>query len=210
MTHLLPGGGVPRVHGARSPVPPRLPLFATPRSVRHLATVAAGAYPLSRPPNAWSPGVPAPLGPCYRLVTSGTPLGWRGGCRAAGLVPGWVRHYCLGGCRALYVCAQCSRQVSGVGAGAEFCVIPVPPLPPRVFRAACCRSFRQGVPYPSPLVRHCMRSVHSAGLVRLPLWYSPRAFCLCVRSRSRGVRALPPSPGGCGARTWGGSDAGRR
>ena len=32
-THLLPGGGVPRVHRARSPVPPQLPLFATPRSV---------------------------------------------------------------------------------------------------------------------------------------------------------------------------------
>ena len=27
-THLLPGGGVPRVHRARSPVPPRLPRFA--------------------------------------------------------------------------------------------------------------------------------------------------------------------------------------
>ena len=32
-THLLPGGGVPRVHRAQSPVPPRLPRFATPRSV---------------------------------------------------------------------------------------------------------------------------------------------------------------------------------
>ena len=32
-THLLPGGGVPRVHRARSPVLPRLPRFATPRSV---------------------------------------------------------------------------------------------------------------------------------------------------------------------------------
>ena len=33
--HLPPGGGVPRVHTARSPVPPRLSLFATPRSVHH-------------------------------------------------------------------------------------------------------------------------------------------------------------------------------
>ena len=31
-THLLPGGGVPRVHRARSPVLPRRPRFATPRS----------------------------------------------------------------------------------------------------------------------------------------------------------------------------------
>ena len=81
-THLLPGGGVPRVHRARSPVLPRRPRFATPRSVHQFAAVAAGAYPLRRPPNAWSPMAPAPPGPCYWLVASGTPLGWRGGCLA--------------------------------------------------------------------------------------------------------------------------------
>ena len=81
-THLLPGCGVPRVHRARSPVPPWLPGFATPQSVHQLAAVAAGAYPPRRPPNAWSPGAPAPPGPCYWLVASGTPLGWRGGCLA--------------------------------------------------------------------------------------------------------------------------------
>ena len=54
-THLLPGGEVPRVHRAWSPVPPRLPQFATPWSVHQFAAVAAGAYPLRRPPNAWSP-----------------------------------------------------------------------------------------------------------------------------------------------------------
>ena len=37
-----------------------------------------------------------------------------------------------------------------------------------------------------------MRSLRSAGSVRLPCWYSPRAFCVCVHSRSRGVRAPPP------------------
>ena len=81
-THLLPGGGVPRVHRARIPVLPRLPRFATPRSVHQFAAVAAGAYPLRHPPNAWSPGAPVPPGPCYWLVASGTPLGWRGGCLA--------------------------------------------------------------------------------------------------------------------------------
>ena len=111
MTHILPGGGVPRVHGARSPVLPRLPLFATPRSVHHLATVAAGAYPLRRPPDAWWPRVPAPPGPCYWLVASWTPLGWRGGCLAAMLVHGSVRHYCFGECSALFVCARRSQQV---------------------------------------------------------------------------------------------------
>ena len=68
-------GGVPRVHRARSPVPPRLPRFANPRSVHQFAAVAAGAYPPRCPPNAWSPGAPAPPGPCYWLVASGTPLG---------------------------------------------------------------------------------------------------------------------------------------
>ena len=81
-THLLPGRGVPRVHRARSPVLPQLPRFATPRSVHQFAAVAAGAYPLRRPPNAWLPGAPAPPVPCYWLVASGTPLGWRGGCLA--------------------------------------------------------------------------------------------------------------------------------
>ena len=127
MTHLLPGGGVPRVHGARSPVPPRLPLFATPWSVCHFATVGAGAYLLRRPPNALSPGVPAPPGPCYWLVASGTPLGWRGGCLAVQLVRDAVCHYGLGRCRALVACALCWRQVWGLGAGAGSRVSPVPP-----------------------------------------------------------------------------------
>ena len=75
MTHLLSGGEVPGVHGARSPVPPRPPLFATPLSVGHLATVAAGAYPLHGPSNTWSPRVPGLPGPCYWLVAIGTPPG---------------------------------------------------------------------------------------------------------------------------------------
>ena len=38
MTHLLPAGGVPWVHGARSSVPPRLTNVATPRLVCYSAT----------------------------------------------------------------------------------------------------------------------------------------------------------------------------
>ena len=210
MTHLLPGGGVPRVHGARSPVPSRLPHFATPRSVRHLATVVAGAYPLRRPPDAWSPGLPAPPGPCYWLVASGSPMGWRGGCLAAGLVRSTVCYYCLGGCSTLVVCARRSRQVWGVGAGAGSRFSPWAPPCPRVPRGACCGLSRPGVPSLRLPVRHSMRSVRSAGSVRLPFGSAPRVCCVCVRSCSRGVRAPPPPPGRCGARTTRGSGAGRR
>ena len=183
MTHLLPGSGVPRVHRARSPVPPRLPHFATPRSVHQFAAVAAGAYPLRRPPNAWPPGAPALPGPCYWLVASGTALG---------LGRGAVRHYCQGGCSALVVCAQHSRPVWGARAGTWSCVFPVYPFPPHASCAVCGGPSCPGVPYPRSLVRHSMRSVRSAGSVRLPFWYFPRVLCVCVRSRSRGVRSIPP------------------
>ena len=191
-THLLPGGRVPRVHRARSPVPPRLPLFVTPRSVRPFAAVAAGAYPPRRPPNAWSPGAPALPGPCYWLVASGTPLGWRGGCLALMLVRGALRHYCLGRCSALVVCARRSRPVRGGWGRCRACVFPVSPCPPRVSCAVCGGSSCLGVPYPRSLVRHSMRSVRSEGSVRLPFRFSPRVLCVCVRSRSRGIRTPPP------------------
>ena len=203
MTHLLPGGGVPRVHGARSPVPPWLPHFATPRSVHHLAAVAAGAYPPCRLPNAWSPGALALPGPRYWLIPSGTP---NGGCLAVGPVRGTVRHYRLGGCSALVVCARRSRPVRGAGCR----VFPVSPFPPRVSCAVCGLPSPPDVCYPRSLVRHSIQSVRSAGSVLLPFWYSPRVLCVCVPSRSRGVHAAPlPSPGWCGARTSRGPAAGR-
>ena len=169
-THLTPGGGVPRVHRARSPVPPRLPRFAISRSVHQFADVAAGAYPPRRPPNEWSPGEPAPPRPCYWLVASETPLGWRGGCLTQGLGHGAVRHYCLGGCSAPSVCARRSRPVRGARAGTRCCVSRVSPIPPRVSCAACGEPCRPGVPYPRSPVRHSTRSVRSASSVRLPLW----------------------------------------
>ena len=108
-----------------------------------------------------------------------------------GLVRGAVGHYCLGRCSALVLCVQRSRPVGGVGAGAGFRVLPVSPFPPRISRAVCGGPSRPGVPYPRSLVRHSMRSVHSAGSVRLPFWYSPLVFCVCARSRSRSVGPLP-------------------
>ena len=191
-THLLPGGGVPRVHRAWSPVPPRLPLFATPRSVRPFAAVAAGAYPPCRPPNAWSPGVPALPGPCYWLVASGTPVGCRGACLALGWCVVLCATTALAGAVPWSCVCGARGRFGGVGAGAGCCVFPVSPCPPRVSYAVCGGPSRLGVPYPRSLVRHSMRSVRSAGSVRMPSRFSPRVLCVCVRSRSRGVRAPPP------------------
>ena len=90
------------------------------------------------------------------------------------------------------MCAQRSRPVLGIRAGTWCCVSPVSLFPPRVSRAACGRPSHPGVPYPRSLVRHSTRSVPSACSVRLPFWLSPRALCVCVRSRSRGVRSPLP------------------
>ena len=65
--------------------------------------------------------------------------------------------------------------------------LPAPRVPRCVWRAV-----PSGCPYPCSQVRHFTRSVRSASSVRLPFWYSPRALCVCVRLRSRGVRPPPP------------------
>ena len=197
MTHLLPGGGVPRVYRARSPVPPRLPLFATPRSVHRLAAVAAGAYPPRRPPDVWSPGAPAPPGPCYWLVASGTPVGWRGGLLALGLVRVAVRHYCLGGCSALVVCARRSRPVLG---GSGRCLVSCPPrLPvpaPRV-PGSVWRAVLSGCPLPS-LAGTPFHAVWAfRGLGRVALLVFPACpLCVCALPLLRRPRSPPPPPAG--------------
>ena len=98
----------------------------------------------------------------------------------AGAVPG----LCVRGARGRFW---------GARAGTWCCVSPLSPFPPRVSRAVFGGPSCPGVPYPRLLVRHSTRSVRSASSVRLPLWYSPRALCVFVRSRSRGVR-FPPAP----------------
>ena len=91
-------------------------------------------------------------------------------------------------------CVRGARgRVGGVGAGAGFCVFPVSPFLPCVSRAVCGGPSRPGVPYPRSLIRHSMRSVRSAGSVRLPFWSSPRVLGVCAQSRSGGVRAQPPT-----------------
>ena len=209
MTHLLPGGRVPRVHRAPSTVPPRLPHFATPRSVHHLAAVTAGADLPRRPPNAWSPGVLAPPGPCYWLVASGTPLGWRGGCLAVGLLRGAVRHYCLGGCSALVVCARRSQPVrGGWGRCRVFCLPRFSLAAPRFLRCVwravpsrCALSSLAGTPF------HAVGAFRGLGPVALLVF---PACTLCVFACALAASApTHPSPGWCGARTSRGGAAGR-
>ena len=191
--HLLPGGGVPRVHRARSPVPLRLPPFATPRSVRQFAAVAAGAYPMDRPPYAWSPGVPALPGPCYWLVASGTPVGWRGGYLALGLVRGAMRHYCLGRCSALVVCVRRSRTVRGGWGRCRVLCLPCFPLPaPRFLRcvwqavlSGCPLSSLAGTPF------HAVCAFRWLGPVAL-LVFPACPLCVCAPALSR--RPHPPPP----------------
>ena len=180
------------MYGARSPVPPRLRHFATPWSVRSLATVVAGAFPLRCPPDARSPGLPAPPGPCYWLVASGTPMGWRRGCLAAGLVRSTVCYYCLGGCSALILCARRSWQVWEVWSDAGSLFSPRAAPLPRIPRGACGGLSSPGVPSLHPLVRHSMRSVNSAGSVWLPFWSAPRVRWEWVCSCPSGIRASPP------------------
>ena len=192
MTHHLPRGGVPWVQGAPSPVSPLLLHFATSRSVHHLATMLAGAYPPSCLPNAWTPRLPPPPGPCYWLVASGTPTGWRGGCLVAGLVSSTVCYYCLGGSSALVVCARRSREVQGVGAGAGPRVSPLsPPFSPALFAVRVAgRPFRVPLPLACQYAIPCglcvprARSGCHSGPRRVPVG------CVCV-SASDGFRAPP-------------------
>ena len=115
-----------------------------------------------------------------------------------GLVRGAVRHYCLGGCSALVLCARRPRPVQGAGAGAGCRVFPVSAFPPRVSCAVCGGPPCPAVPYPRSLVRHSMRSLRSAGSVRLPFWYSLRVPCVCVCTCT--LAAPPPPPLGGVAR----------
>ena len=212
MTHLLHGGGVPRVHRAPSPVSPWLPDFATPRSVHHLAAVAVGAYPPHQPANAWSPGVPAPPGPCYVLclprfplpaprflrcvwpaVPSGCPLSSLAGtpfhafCAFRGLGPVALSGFP----RVSFVCL-CARALAASAP---------PPLPGLVWRAHLKRSRCWGLVGPFDAVRApprvLPRSLAPFGL--LWGWGGPvPATALCVLLRAGFARCVSGTrvPGG--------------
>ena len=123
------------------PCPSLLPHIATPRSVRRLATVVAGVYPLGRPSDAWLPGLPAPLGPWYWLVASHTPMGWHGGCVAAR----WCVALCATTALPGAVPWSCVRGARGRSGGSEpvlvlsFPLGLLPSLASLAVRVARCR-----------------------------------------------------------------------
>ena len=207
MTHLLPGGRVPGVHRARSPVPPRLPHFASPRSVHHLAVVAAGDYQPRCSPYAWSIGVPAPPGPCYCLSPMGHP--W------AGAEAAWPRGWCVAPCATTalagalplsYVRPARGRFRRGWGRCRVLC-LPRFPLPAPRFLRCVWRAVPSGCPSSSLAGTPFHAVCALGGLGPVALLVLPGVLCVCVPSRSRGVHP-PPSPGWFGARTSRGPGAG--
>ena len=124
-------------------------------------------------------------------------MGWRRGCLAAGLVRISVRHYCLGGCSALFVCAGRSRQVRQGGAVPVLLALPLWVSPfPRGPSGACCGLCCLGNAFRRLLVRHSMQSMDSANSVRLPFRSALPARCLCLRSCPQGVRNPPSGQSG--------------
>ena len=103
-----------------------------------------------------------------------------------------MRHYCLGGCSAPSVCARRSRQVWGTRAGTWCSVSPVSPFPALGVPRCVWRAVLSGCPFPSlagtPF--HAVCAFRELGLVALLV--VPRALCVFVRSRSRGVPSPPP------------------
>ena len=186
-THLLPGGRVPRVQRAQSPVPPRLPLFASPRSVRQFAAVASGAYPPRRPPKcvgARATGL-SPVGPhglARRLPSPGA-----GAWRYAPLLLWQVQ--CPG-----RVCAG-SRPVRGGWGRCRVLCLPCFPLPaPRSLRCVwlavpswCPLSSLAGTPF------HAVCAFRGLGPVAL-LVFPTCSLYVCALMLSRCPRP-PSSPG---------------
>ena len=190
MTHLLPGGGLPRAHGARSPVPPRLPLLATPRSVHHLATVAAGTYPPRSPPGTSAAGPVLlacrqwdPLGLARRLPSCGA-----GAWLSAPLLP-W-RVQCP-----VRVCAALAAGLEGQGRRRVLFFLrsssPVPRSPRCVWRIV-----PSGCPLPSPAGTplHVVCAFRGFGPVALLVYPAcPLRVCAHLLSRRPRPSSLPGS-----------------
>ena len=131
-------------------------------------------------------------GPVLLACRQWDPMGWRGGCLAPGLVRGAVRHYCLGRCSALFVCARRSRQVRGTEAVRV--IFPPPPCFPHSSRPPQCvlRDVMSGGRLPSAACMrfHAVCAFRGLPPVALPV-RTVCSLCVSVRLCSRWVRAPP-------------------
>ena len=119
-----------------------------------------------------------------------------------GLVRGAVRHYSLGGCSALVVCARRSRPVRGGWGRCWVLCLPRFPLPAPRFLRCVWRAVPSGCPLSSlagtPF--HAVCAFRGLGPVAL-LVFPPCPLCVCALALSRRPHPSPLSPGWCGART---------
>ena len=111
-----------------------------------------------------------------------------------GLVRGSVRHYCLGGCSALFVCARRSRPVQGGWGRCRVLCLPRFPLPAPRFLRCVWRALRSGCPLSSlagtPF--HAVCAFRGLGPVALLVFPACPLF-VCALALSR--RPPPPLPG---------------
>ena len=136
-------------------------------------------------------------------------MGWREGCLAVGLVRGAVRHYCLGGCSALVVCARRSRPVRGGRGRCRVLSLPRFPLPAPRFPRCVWRAVPSGCPLSSLAGTRFHEVCAFRGLRPVALLVFP-ACPLRVHALAPPQCPPPPSLGRCGARTSRGPGAGRR
>ena len=112
-----------------------------------------------------------------------------------GLVRGAVRHYCLGGCSALVVCARRSRPVRGGRGLCRVLCLPRFPLPAPRFLRCVWRAVPSGRPLsslsgtPFHAVCACLRLCPVALLV-----FPACPLCVCALGLSRRLRPPPPPP----------------
>ena len=110
-----------------------------------------------------------------------------------GLVRGAVRHYCLGGCSALVVCARRSRPVRGGWGRCRVLCLPCFPLPAPRFLRCVWRALASGCPLSSlagtPFHAVCgFRGVNPVALLVFPVC----PLCMCALALS--LRPPPPPP----------------
>ena len=138
--------------------------------------------------------MPALMGPCYWIVAGGTPVGWRGGCLALGMVRGALRHYCFGRCSSPVVCVRRSRLVRGGWGRCRVLCLLCFPLPALRF----LRCLWQAVPSECPLSSLAGTPFHAVcafcGLGPAALLVVP-ACPLCVCAWGGAARSRFPLPG---------------